>query len=39
MEQYGYGRLTVYNGTTLFYEYRSADTGRTEDKMLLIKQH
>jgi len=36
-EEYGYGRMTVFNSTTIFYEYRAAFKNSTEDYLWLIK--
>lgn len=36
---YGYGRMTVFNATHMFYEYRSYQTAGTHDSMWLIQQN
>jgi hypothetical protein len=36
-QQYGYGRLTLFNSTTLYYEYLSTDTDSVRDSFWLVR--
>jgi hypothetical protein len=37
-QQYGYGRMTVFNATHIYYEYRSMSSYYTVDHLWLVKQ-